>query len=335
MRCKGVSGRDLFRQQMIGYVAGAVPGLLTTASNALVFVIGGWLVIQGSLTLGTLIAFTAYLGRATGPVQSLLGLYVAAQRALVSLRRVAELQREQPVVASPAQPKAMPRARWCRPLRASALRLRRRRGAAGRRPRDRARREGRADRPLRRRQVHPDRPAPAPLRPRRRPDPPRRRRSARAGPGRAAPARHRGRAGHRAAQGQPARQPALRDARRERGRDPGRRAARRDRAFASALPDGYASDVGTAGSALSGGQRQRIAIARALLQDPLVLVLDEATSAVDEATEAAIIRAVDELFRGRTRLVISHRAATLAGVDRLFALEHGRLVERHPIPAAP
>jgi len=105
--------------------------------------------------------------------------------------------------------------------------------------------------------------------------------------------------------------------------------------FARALPEGYASEVGTAGATLSVGQRQRIAIARALLQDPRVLVLDEATSAVDEATEARIVGAIDALFSGRTRIVISHRKATLVGASRLLALEDGRLVEHSPLRAAP
>jgi ATP-binding cassette subfamily B protein len=70
------------------------------------------------------------------------------------------------------------------------------------------------------------------------------------------------------------------------------------------------------------------------LQKPRVLVLDEATSAVDEATEARIVRAIDTLFPDRTRIVISHRQATLAGVDRLLALEDGRLVEHSAAPAS-
>jgi ATP-binding cassette subfamily B protein len=107
-------------------------------------------------------------------------------------------------------------------------------------------------------------------------------------------------------------------------------AARRAQAddFVRDLPGGYDTVVGERGLTLSGGQRQRIAIARALLQDPLVLVLDEATSAVDQTTEARIIDAVDRLFGERTRLVISHRPATLRGVDRLIELADGRLIDR-------
>ena len=76
---------------------------------------------------------------------------------------------------------------------------------------------------------------------------------------------------------------------------------------------------------MSGGQKQRIAIARALLQDPLILVLDEATSAVDEATEREVIGAIDQLFRGRTRILISHRSSTLADADLRLELFDGQL----------
>jgi ATP-binding cassette subfamily B protein len=81
------------------------------------------------------------------------------------------------------------------------------------------------------------------------------------------------------------------------------------------LPEGLDSPLGERGQQLSGGQKQRIAIARALLQDPLILVLDEATSAVDEATEREVIEAIDRLFAGRTRILISHRPSTLADAD--------------------
>ena len=81
---------------------------------------------------------------------------------------------------------------------------------------------------------------------------------------------------------------------------------------------------------LSGGEQQRIAIARALLQDPLILVLDEATSAVDEATEREVIAAIDQLFAGRTRILISHRASTLADADLHLELRDGQLRSKEP-----
>ena len=91
------------------------------------------------------------------------------------------------------------------------------------------------------------------------------------------------------------------------------------------LPQGLDSLLGERGQQLSGGQKQRIAIARAVLQAPAILVLDEATSAVDEATEREVITAIDQLFAGRTRILISHRASTLADADLHVQLRDGQL----------
>jgi ATP-binding cassette subfamily B protein len=97
--------------------------------------------------------------------------------------------------------------------------------------------------------------------------------------------------------------------------------------FISQLPDGYDTVLGERGFSLSGGQRQRIAIARAILADPAVLVLDDATSAVDATKEHEIRAALAEVMRGRTTLVIAHRPATIALADRVAVLEAGRIVE--------
>jgi ATP-binding cassette, subfamily B, bacterial len=98
--------------------------------------------------------------------------------------------------------------------------------------------------------------------------------------------------------------------------------------FIADLPDGYSTLLGERGFSLSGGQRQRVAIARAILADPAVLVLDDATSAVDATKEHEIRAALTTVMSGRTTLVIAHRPATIALADRVAVLEGGRIVEQ-------
>ncbi|MCY4350945.1 MAG: ABC transporter ATP-binding protein [Thiotrichales bacterium] len=102
--------------------------------------------------------------------------------------------------------------------------------------------------------------------------------------------------------------------------------------FISRLPQGYGSVIGERGIKLSGGQRQRIAIARALLRDAPILVLDEALSAVDAENEAVIQSALDRLMQGRTTLIFAHRLSSVIGADRILVLDHGSIVEAgdHP-----
>lgn len=97
--------------------------------------------------------------------------------------------------------------------------------------------------------------------------------------------------------------------------------------FICKLPDGYDTVIGTGGRSLSGGERQRLSIARAILCDPKILVLDEATASVDTETERQIQASLEKLVQGRTTISIAHRLSTLRNADRLIVLENGKLVE--------
>ncbi|MFO1352548.1 MAG: ABC transporter ATP-binding protein [Gammaproteobacteria bacterium] len=322
---------DLLRLQMTGYATGAVPGLLASLSTVLVFLMGGALVIDGSLSLGTLIAFSAYLTRASGPAQTLLGLYVAFQRARVSLTRVLDITRIPPAVTAPAAPRLLP------PDALGAILFEHVGFRYG------------ADDPAVLTDVDIALPSGKKIG-----------LSGVSGVGKTTLIdllhRHYDPShGRILLDGVDLRELALGDLRRRiavvaqdtvlfaggvldniRYAAPAASEAQALEAarlaqvdeFARRLPQGYATDVGSRGMALSGGQRQRIAIARALLQNPLVLVLDEATSAVDMDAEAQIGAAIDRLFAGRTRLIISHRPQTLQGADLMLELAAGRLLPK-------
>ena len=317
----------LLRLQLTEFATQAVPSTLTSATRVVAFLVGGWWVVQGEWQVGALIAFSTYLGMATGPVGSLLGLYVAIQRMSVSLTRVNVLRQARPEVEEPAVPQRLSATageialqelgfahvgRDARVLDGVTLTI----PAGAKVALSGASGVGKSTLiDLLQRHFDPQqgciRLDGVDLR------------ALALGELRRAIAvvsqeivLFRGSLADNLRYAVPEATPAaVREA---------ARAAQLD-ALIDALPQGLETPLGERGQQLSGGQRQRIAIARALLQNPAVLILDEATSAVDEDTEAQVIAAVDRLFAGRTRILISHRAATLRGCDLYLSMEAGRI----------
>ena len=319
---------SLLKMQRLRYLAGGLPGVLLSASTAVVFLYGGSRVIGGALTLGTFTAFMAYQMRLIGPVQGLMGLYAGLATARVSLRRVHELLDEPVEVEDPAAPVALGPVRGEIVFEAVACG------------------HGRGDSVLEDfgLTVRPGEVV-ALVGP--------------SGSGKSTVAdllvRHldpdRGRV---LLDGTDLREVALTELRARlavveqdtfvfntsilenvRYARPGAEVAEVELAveraglgdFVAGLPEGLETMVGELGQALSVGERQRVAIARALLADPAVLVLDEATSALDPATEAHVVGAFGEAMKGRTTVLISHRAEMLRSADRVVVLGGGRIVE--------
>jgi len=324
----------LMSMQLWSYMSGSVPGLLLSLGYGAVFVYGGQRFISGSLTLGTFIAFMAYQMRLLQPVQALMGLYANLATVQVSLRRVHELLETPPEVVEQPSAVRLPRVEGAitfdgvsvdlgrgEVLRSASFSI-----AAGERVAlvgpSGSGKSTVADLLLR--LLDPD-------------------------------------TGTVMVDGHDVRTVSLEDLRTHvvlvdqepfvfhatvadniRYAKPDAAAdAIRDAASAAGLdelmrrlPDGFETIVGERGAALSAGERQRIAIARALIVNPSVLVLDEPTAALDPATERHVVAGYDRIMRGRTTLVITHRMALAAAADRVFELIDGRIVERRPAASA-
>ncbi len=319
---------SLMTMRRLTYLAGGLPGLLLSLGSAAVFLIGGWRVIEGVITMGTLVAFVAYQVRLLGPIQGLMGLYTGVATARVSLRRVHEIF-DAPIEVSES-PDAQPL------------------------------REARGDVQFRNVTFSFDRGAPvldrvnitvaqgehvAIV--------------GASGVGKSTIAELVARQldpdnGAVLLDGHDLRTLQLSDVRRHVvvvDQDPfvfnasiedNIRFARPDATegdvreaisasglaeLVARLPDGARTVVGERGRALSAGERQRLAIARAFLADPAVLVLDEATGALDPATEAHVVAGYEAAMRGRTTIVITHRLALAQRADRVIVLSGGRIVE--------
>lgn len=313
-------------QQWIGFAVGSLSAMTSHLATAATFLVGGWLVLRGALTIGTLVAFVSYLGRGTGAAGSVLGLYTGLQKAKVSLGRVRYLL-ELPTV--PETPGAVPLPPASVGLVLRGVVVRRADGSAildgldlDVAPGTRislgglsgAGKSTLAD--LLRRFLEPNAGVielgGRPLADYRLED--LRRRVAVV---EQTPLLVSGTLWDNLIYGHPPlAADVVRDAARRAGLD----------AVAAALPDGYATRLGERGAGLSSGQRQRVAVARLLLADPVLIVLDEATNALDSASGRDLEREIDRFFDDRIRLVIAHRRGG-TGSDVSLHLADGKWSE--------
>ena len=320
--------RALMSMQRLSYLAGGVPGLILSAGSGAVFVYGGLRVVQGSITVGTFVAFMAYQMRVLPPLQALMGMYANLATVRVSLRRVSEILDEPVEVVE--RPDAIALSALRGDVEFDAVTLSFGRGAAVLEQFSFAARAGEvvaivgpsgsgkstiADLLLR--LLDPD----------------------------SGEIRLDG-IGLRAIKLDDLRrrialvdqEPCIlhasiadniRYARPDATDDELRTAARQAalEGFILTLPRGLDTIVGERGMALSAGERQRIALARAFLADPAVLVLDEPTAALDAVTERRVVEGYEAVMRGRTTIVITHRLEVAARADRTIVLGGERVAE--------
>jgi ABC-type multidrug transport system fused ATPase/permease subunit len=303
--------------------------LLSSVATAIVLGYGGWLVLEGDVTIGTLLAFTLYLANFFDPVQQLSQLYNTFLSAIAALDKIIEVLDEEPEVVDRADADDLPR-------------------IAGHVRFDHVR-FGYGDLPEVLHDVDLEVPAGTTVA-----------LVGHTGAGKSTIAKllarfYDPREGAIRIDGRDLREVTQESLRRQLGIVPqegflfagtvaeniafGRPEAPRAEveaaarsvgahAFVERLPDGYDTDLGERGFRLSLGQRQLVAFARALLADPRILILDEATSSVDIGTERQIERALRRLLAGRTAFVIAHRLSTIRDADLIVVLEHGRIVEQ-------
>ena len=318
----------LMAMQRTTYLSGGLPGAVLSGSTALVFLYGGQRVIDGTLTLGTLVAFMAYQLRLFGPIQALMGLYTSLATVRVSLSRVHEILDVAPEVVEVATPVSLPTARGELVLDDVTFSF------------------GRGGSVLEHVSL---RVAPGEC-------------VAIVGPSGSGKSTIADlvvrlldpQAGTVSLDGHDLRTVRLYDlrarvalvdqepvlfhasiadniryARPSATADEVAAAARSAGldAFVATLPDGYDTTVGEHGAAFSAGERQRVAVARALLADPAVLVLDEATAALDPRSERLVVEGYETVMTGRTTLLITHRASLARRADRVVVIDGARVVE--------